>query len=227
MPPRALLFDFDGVIADTENIHIAAWERTFGDMGWTLAADACLRAAEVDDRTFLAEVFAGQGIDGGDVEGWVGRKQALTATLLAGSPRVYPGVVELIGRLHGRARLGIVSTTWRENIAVVLRAAGLAETFEVVIGKEDVKAAKPDPEGYRKALRRLKLKPAEALAIENSVSGQIAALHAGLRYLIVGHRAPPTGWAAGAPYLADFSDTAAALHALGFWDLPERRLRGR
>ncbi len=41
MPPQALLFDFDGVIADTENIHIAAWERTFGLMGWDVPIELC------------------------------------------------------------------------------------------------------------------------------------------------------------------------------------------
>src|SRR4051794_725318 len=47
--PRAVFFDFDGVLADTENIHIAAWERTFGDLGWDVPPADCARAAEVDD----------------------------------------------------------------------------------------------------------------------------------------------------------------------------------
>ena len=124
MPPRAVLFDFDGVIADTENIHVAAWQRTFGLMGWRYRPTSLRRAAEIDDRDFLAEVFAGKEIDGGDVDGWVRRKQELTVALLADSPRIYPGVAELVARLRGRVRLAVVSTTWRENIETVLRAAG-------------------------------------------------------------------------------------------------------
>ena len=53
-----MLFDFDGVIADTENHHVAAWERTLGRLGWELADEAAARAAEIDDRYFLQELFS-------------------------------------------------------------------------------------------------------------------------------------------------------------------------
>ena len=70
MTNRAVLFDFDGVIADTENVHVAAWQRTFGLMGWIESDEVCARAAEIDDRAFVREVFARRKIEG-DVEGWV------------------------------------------------------------------------------------------------------------------------------------------------------------
>lgn len=215
MPPRAVLFDFDGVIADTENVHIVAWERTFGDMGWIVPAEVCERAAEVDDRAFLAQVFSGAGVEGGDVAGWVGRKQELTRRLLGDSPRLYPGVAGLVERLKDSCRLGIVSTTWRENMMAVLNASGLASAFDVIVGKEDVKAVKPDPAGYRLALRRLKVPAKDAVALEDSETGLAAARGAGLRCVIVGHRTPQDGWPAGVPYVADFSDLDAAAEALG------------
>ena len=71
-PPRALLFDFDGVMADTENIHVAAWQRTFADLGWEVPDEVCARAAEQDDREFLAAIFAEKKIEGGDVEARAG-----------------------------------------------------------------------------------------------------------------------------------------------------------
>ena len=153
--PRAVLFDFDGVIADTENVHVAAWERTFGAMGWDVPAEQCARAAEIDDRAFLAEVFAERKIEEGDLDGWVARKQRLAAAMLADEPRLYPGVAELVGRLAGRARLAVVSTARREDIRGVLRAGGLLDAFAAIVGKEDVRATKPDPEPYRAALERL------------------------------------------------------------------------
>jgi HAD superfamily hydrolase (TIGR01509 family) len=186
-----VLFDFDGVIADTENHHIAAWQRTLAAMGWVVDEATCARAMEVDDRVFLAELFARREVADGDVEGWVRRKQGLTLTLLRDAPRVYPGVVELVARLRGRVRLGVVTTTWRANVEAVLAAAGLGDAFGLVVGKEDVKATKPDPEGYRKAVSRLKVAPADAVALEDSASGLAAARAAGLRALAVGHRLPP------------------------------------
>ena len=71
MPTRAVLFVFDGVIADTENIHIAAWQRTLARLGWEVPDEICARAVEVDDRIFLTDLFAQRKIQEGDVDGWV------------------------------------------------------------------------------------------------------------------------------------------------------------
>jgi beta-phosphoglucomutase len=215
MPPRAVLFDFDGVIADTENIHVASWERTFGLMGLDVPAGACARAAEIDDRAFLAEVFAGKKIQGGDLAGWVRRKQDLALALLADSPRIYPGVAPLVRRLRGRVRLAVVSTTWRENIETVLRATDLADAFDLVVAKQDVAAVKPAPECYRLALARLHLPAAGAVALEDSPTGLASARAAGLRCLAVGHRRPPGDWVGDAVYLPDLADTSGVLRAMG------------
>ena len=216
MPPRALLLDFDGVIADTENVHVAAWQRTFGALGWEESDETCSRAAEVDDRAFLADVFARRKVDGGDVDGWVKRKQELTAALLADAPRVFPGVADLVRRLDGRAALAVVSTSWRANIEAVLNAAGLREAFNVVVGKEDVKAPKPDPEPYKLALRALKVPAGEAVAVEDSAAGVASARGAGVRVVAVGHRRAAGDWSAGADFLDDLRRTDAVLAALGF-----------
>ncbi len=160
------------------------------------ADEVCARAAEVDDRAFVAEVFARRKIEGGDVEGWVARKQELTLRLLADSPQGLPGR-RRPGRAapEGQARLGVVTTTWRANVEAVLEASGLREAFELIIAKEDVKAAKPDPEGYRLALARLKLPAGEVVALEDSPSGLAAARGAGVRVVAVGHRRAAGEWA--------------------------------
>lgn len=214
--PRAVLFDFDGVIADTENVHVAAWERTFGVMGWNVPPEQCARAAEIDDRAFLAEVFAERKIEQGDLDGWVARKQRLAAEMLADEPRLYSGVAELVGRLEGRARLAVVSTARREDIRGVLRAGGLLDAFAVIVGKEDVRATKPDPEPYRAALERVGVDGAEAVALEDSAAGLASARSAGVRCVAIGHRHGPGVWVGDSPFLADLADTEEALRALGF-----------
>lgn len=215
MPPRAVLFDFDGVLADTENIHVAAWQRTFADLGWVVPDEVCARAVEVDDGRFLSEVFAGRKVEGGDIEGWVRRKQRLTVAMLADAPRLYPGAAELVHRLSGRVRLGIVSTTWRENLDVVLAASGLTDAFEVLVGKEDVAAVKPDPKGYVLALERLRLPAQAVVALEDSASGLQAARGAGLRALAVGHRQPRGDWVGPSYYVADLTEASDLVGLLG------------
>lgn len=217
MPPRALFFDFDGVIADTENHHVAAWQRTFASLGWEVADEVCARSIEVDDRAFLADEFRRRGIDGGDVEGWVRRKQELTLALLTDAPRVYPGVAALVERVKGAGsvKLGVVTTTWRVNVVTVLKAAGLYPAFTLIVGKEDVRAPKPAPSPYTLAVESLGVRPGDCVALEDSAPGLDAARAAGVRAVAVGHRLPEGPWAGKAAYLPDLRNTEQALKALG------------
>jgi HAD superfamily hydrolase (TIGR01509 family) len=214
--PRAVLFDFDGVLADTANVHVAAWERTFQAMGLEVAPEDCLPAAEVDDRAFLARVFETKGVTDGDLAGWVRRKLDLSLELLADEPRLYPGAVDLVEELAGRARLGVVSTAWRPAIEVVLRAGGLLDRFELIVAKEDVTSPKPDPAPYLLALERLGLTPAEAVALEDSPTGLASARAAGVPVVAVGHRRPAGEWSeAASAFLPGLKDRPAAHRALG------------
>jgi HAD superfamily hydrolase (TIGR01509 family) len=215
MPLQALLFDFDGVIADTENVHVAAWQRTFAALGWEVADDVCARAAEEDDRDFLASLFTERGIAGGDVAGWALRKQELAIALLTDSPRIYPGVAALAQAVRGRVALAVVTGTWRANVEAVLGATGLAGAFDLIVAKEDVAAVKPAPDCYALALKRLRVAPAAAVALEDSPAGIAAAQGAGVRCVAVGHRRPRGDWIGSAEYLADLAETAGVLAVLG------------
>ncbi len=203
MPICAVLFDFDGVIADTENVHVAAWERTFAAMGWDVPPEVCARAAEEDDRLFLKSVFAAKGVKDGDLDGWVRRKQVLTVEMLSASPRIYAGVKELVDGLAGRVTMAVVSGTWRDNVVTVLRAAGLQSAFAKVIAKEDVDRPKPDPAAYRLALAALGVDADQALALEDSPSGLASARGAGVHVMAVGHRRNDPAWAGDVPFLLD------------------------
>jgi HAD superfamily hydrolase (TIGR01509 family) len=218
MPPRAVLFDFDGVIADTENHHIAAWQRTLLALGWEIPDEEASRSAEVDDRQFLRELFAARGVEGGDIEGWTRKKQKLTVELLRDAPRIYPGVIELIGNLRGRVRLAVVSGTWRENVEAVLATPSLAGEFELIVGKEDVKAVKPYPEAYLLALRKLRIGPADAVAIEDSPSGITAARAAGIPSVAVGHRREFGHWVGDSVYFTGLEPVSGLMRHLALTD---------
>ncbi len=216
MTPKAVLFDFDGVIADTENHHIAAWQRTLTAMGWLIADELAVRAAEVDDREFLTDLFTTRDVPVDRLDDWLARKQAVTVQLLRYSPRVYPGVVELVLALKGRARLAVVTGTWRANVQAVLEAAGLAGAFDVIVAKEDVSAQKPDPAPYLLALKKLRLAPRSTVAIEDSPTGLASAAAAGIRRIAVGHRRPSGDWAEDAAFVDSLEPTAELLERLGF-----------
>lgn len=215
MAVRVVCFDFDGVLAETENVHIAAWERTFARLGWDIKPEVCAGAAEKDDRDFLLAVFASRNIEHGDVEGYVQLKQQLTRGILADAPRLYPGAAELVRKLASQVRLALVSTTWRENMEIVLQAENLRDAFDVIIGKEDATNLKPSPEPYLKALKALRVSPKSALAIEDSPTGIASALAAELKVLAVGHRLAEGDWTNGATYISDFQDVDAVCRLIG------------
>ncbi len=215
MAPKAILLDFDGVIADTENLHVAAWQRTLSALGWQVPDLVAAASAEIDDREFIRDLFTSRGIPAVKVEEWVRRKQVLTIRMLANSPRLYPGVVELVRELQGRVRLAVVSGTWRENIEAVLGATGLARAFETIVGKEDVKAVKPDPEAYLLALKQLRIPPRDAVAFEDSPSGLAAARGAGVPVIAVGHRRAFGDWVGHATYISGLEPVEGLLRHLG------------
>jgi beta-phosphoglucomutase len=215
MPLKAVLLDFDGVIAETDNHHIAAWQRTLSTLGWQIPDEVAARSAEIDDRDFLAELFAGRGIVSHKIEEWVLKKQVLTVQMLKDSPRLYPGVVELIRLLRGKAKLAVVSGTWRDNIRAVLGAAGLDDCFETIVGKEDVTSVKPAAEAYLLALKKLRVPAAAAVAIEDSPSGLISARAAGIRVIAVGHHHPFGDWVGDSLYVSGFEPVEGLLRNLG------------
>jgi HAD superfamily hydrolase (TIGR01509 family) len=215
MPLQAVLLDFDGVIAETDNHHIAAWQRTLSTLGWQIPDEVAARSAEIDDREFLAELFAGRGVVSHKIEEWVLKKQVLTVQMLKDSPRLYPGAVDLIRLLREKAKLAVVSGTWRDNIRAVLCAAGVDDCFEAIVGKEDVTSVKPAAEAYLLALKKLQVPAAAAVAIEDSPSGLISARAAGIRVIAVGHRHPFGDWVGDSLYVSGFEPVEGLIRNLG------------
>ena len=147
-----------------------------------------------------------------------GRAAELSAELLARvSERVLagadprPGATELVGALAGR-RLGVASNSPLAFVDGALRAAGLEGAFGVVVTAEQVAEAKPAPDVYLEACRRLGARPARSIALEDSPVGVASALAAGL--YVIGVPSLP-GLALEADLVADSLEDAGVLKALG------------
>jgi HAD superfamily hydrolase (TIGR01509 family) len=216
MPPSAVLFAFDGVLADTENYHVAAWQRTLARLGWDVPDEIASRSTEVDDHTFVAEVFARRGIVQADVDGWVRLKRGLVLEMIRSSPRLFPGAADLVRELAGRARLAVVADAPRAHVEALLEGTGLADRIDLIVAAEDAKAPRPEPDGLALALRRLGVDAAQAASIEGAPDGLLAARAAGLSCLAVGHRRPFGEWVGDAPYVSGFEPAAGILAQLGF-----------
>lgn len=178
---RAVVFDLDGLLVDTESPDFAAWECAYREHGFELPRDAwCARigsdGARFDPLTHLRELV-GAGFDECAMQQ---RRRAHRDALLEGLAPMQ-GVTGLLDAAE-RAGLAtaVASSSEREWVIARLAGAGLAGRFRVLCCREDVPRVKPDPALYRKAVADLGVEPSHAIAFEDSPNGVAAAVAAGL-----------------------------------------------
>lgn len=190
--PRALIFDFDGVIADSEPLHLTAFQETLAAHGIALGREEYYaRYLGFDDHDAIVEALgtAGRPAAPETVRVLMADKAARFLAL-ARAASLLPGVDRLVREAAARVPLAIASGALRLEIELVLANAGLADAFSAVVSAEDVRAGKPSPEGFLAALGRLRacvpdLAPAECVVVEDSPPGVEAARRAGMRCVAV------------------------------------------
>lgn len=177
----ALIFDFDGVIIDTETPDYETWQEVFESHGVALERSLWARFIGGGRDTFDVlqhlEDLAGTRVDREAVR--QGKRERYLA-LIDASP-LLPGVVDYIGEARRLGmKLGVASSSSVGWVTRHLSARHLLEEFDSVVGRDDVTAVKPDPELYRVAVSHLGTRAENALAIEDSANGLTAAKRAGL-----------------------------------------------
>ena len=200
---EALLFDFNGVIADDEEQHREALNAVLAEGGISLTREQYYSEyLGRDDRTSLMEAFrrAGRPLATVRLERLLAEQSRIYQRLIDRSLSLVPGVADFVPRAAERFRLGLVSGARRHEIETVLARAGLRSHFEVILAAEDVPRAKPDPAGYlaaRAALaRRRPLAARSCVVIEDSLRGLEAAHAAGMRCAMLATSHAPNDLAA-------------------------------
>lgn len=193
--PRAIIFDFDGVIVDTERLHFEAFRQVLAEEGIPLTWEDYTRIyLAMDDKGCFSMALDRhrRQVTPEVVESLIGRKARYFHDLVSGSVILFPGVADFIRQAVARCPLAIASGALRDEIEFLLGKASLRAFFQVVVAAEDVRKGKPDPEAYITALTRLNrlrsdrpLRPSECLVIEDSLHGVAAARAAGMRCLAV------------------------------------------
>lgn len=184
---KAIIWDVDGTLAETEEAHRRAFNQAFAEaqLAWHWSEEAYeVLLTTTGGRERIARFMAETGLtpDPALVATLHRRKNDIYAELLAtGAVVPRPGVTRLIGEARARGvALAIATTTSRANLDALLQhvlGQDAATWFPVMVTGEDVSAKKPDPEAYRRALTALGLDPAQCMAIEDSLNG-LAAAHA-------------------------------------------------
>ena len=223
----ALIFDFDGTIADSEPFHLKAFQLTF-------SSELDLKLTEsqykehylaFDDRRMLQTFLGDRGVEVGPerFERLLEIKEAHYEAL-ATDPPLLPGAEDLIRAAAGRWPLAVASGALGAEIRHVLEGAGLIDCFGAIVSAETVERGKPDPESFLAALERInaalpeKIPPAGCLVLEDSVAGVSSGRAAGMRVLAVTNSFPRERLAE-ADRVVDSLGEIADTNALAEWFL--------
>jgi beta-phosphoglucomutase len=194
---QAVVFDFDGVIADSEPLHLRAYQSVLRADGIDLTReDYYKRYLGFDDVGLFQALAKDRGItiDSETIDNWIESKSEIVEELLSNDSVLFPGAAACIQLCAARVPLAIASGALGPEIELVLDHAGLRSRFTVIASASDGVRGKPAPDLYLLAMAKLrKVASVEAgfcIAVEDSHWGLEAARTAGLRCVGVTHTYP-------------------------------------
>ena len=193
---QAIVFDFDGVIADSEPLHLRAFQQTLAEEGIELsAADYYSRYLGFDDVGLVEVLAADRGIamNHRHITSLVARKGAKLQEMLHAGHVLFPGAVEFIRSAAAEVPIANASGAMKHEIVEIIGTAGVGGLFTAIVAAGDTPESKPSPAPYLLAFERLRegsgrdLDPRRCVAIEDSRWGLESAQGAGLRCVGVTH----------------------------------------
>jgi beta-phosphoglucomutase len=202
---RGIVFDFDGVLVDSEPIRFKAGALALEEIGVPLTWEGFIttwlgRTDQAGLRDILGERYESQG------KRVVARRNALYEAWLAEVPP-YADAIRLLGRIPTGIRLSLATGSRRMEVERILTRLGSIQRFQALVTAEDYRHAKPAPEPFLVAARHMDLQPASCLVVEDSPAGVVAAHAAGMPVLAVDRRRVAEG-------LDQATWTVASLEAL-------------
>lgn len=187
---KAIIFDFDGVVVDSEPVHYKAFMEIGKDLGVAFDYQHYLRHyIGYDDRDAIRAMLieAGMPTDDAHIAELKKTKQVAFENLVNQGAAAIPGAVELIDEAHSHIPIAIASGATTLDIELMLKSLNRLDRFEIIVSADHVRRSKPDPTTYRMAYEKLAEKhpeqallPENCLAIEDTAAGIESANGAGL-----------------------------------------------
>lgn len=214
---QAIVFDFDGVIADSEMLHLRAYQHVLAPEGITISNEEYFdKYLGYDDLGVFRALSRDKGVpmDDGRVQQLIARKGERYEQLSAAGDMLFPGVADFIRAAAAAVPIAIASGALTDEIEEILERTGLRSLFPVIVGADQTERSKPHPEPYQTAFARLRLLtgrdliPWRSVAIEDSRWGLVSARGADLRCVAV------TNTYSAAELEPDAELVVAGLHAL-------------
>ena len=192
---KAVIFDFDGVISDTERTHLQAFNKILAKYDIEISeADYCKNYLGLNDYEGFKEMAGAHNLQFGDeqIKELIVQKGKIFEELAKTKNNIIEGTAEFLNMLKQNGiKMAICSGAVRSDIDVILSGTELPDFFEAIVTADDVKESKPNPAGFNQALQKLnekqdsKISPTECIVVEDSPWGLEAAQKAGMHTLAV------------------------------------------
>ena len=183
---RALLWDNDGVLVDTESLYLRASQELLREVGVELTRDQFVELSLRQGRSCF-ELAAQIGVGAHHIEELRLRRNARYAELLRDGVEVRRGVQACLQSIHGRLPMAIVTSSNPDHFELIHRNTGLLAYFEFALTGDQCEQHKPHPAPYLKAATWLDVPPEDCLVIEDSERGVASARRAGMRCIAFPH----------------------------------------
>jgi HAD superfamily hydrolase (TIGR01509 family) len=190
---QAIVFDFDGVLANSEQIHLRTAQEIVGALGVSLTNEEYYqRYLGFDDETMFRAIAAAHGwdLDARQLDALIAEKARLFDEFVRDTDVLYPAAAICVERLADRYPLGIASGALKHEIQGILRRGRIEHFFRFIVAGGDTPAGKPAPDPYRRAAELHARPPEACLAIEDSRWGIESAKAAGLKCVGITHTYP-------------------------------------
>ena len=187
---EAVLWDLDGVIADTGTYHCRAWQVVFGKRGVTFTEAEFKHHFGKRNDTIIRDTI-GNSVSPEELDIIAREKEVTYRQLVADNIRSLPGAIELVRSLREQGiKSAIASSAPPENIQIIIRGLDIEDCFQAIVWGREVAKGKPSPQIFLMAAQKLEVEPGNCVVIEDSVAGVAAAKRAGMKCVAVTNSHP-------------------------------------
>lgn len=176
---KAVLFDMDGVIFDTESVYLDAWTKVFHKYGYVLTRDIYISVMGTGRKNVIKKFLDVYGQDLPILEMYKEKDEIVAEAIEKGQVSIKIGVMEILNYLkENKYKLALATSAKKDRVAKQLKDANFEEVFDDIVCGDEVANSKPDPEVFLKAAEKLSMHPENCLVIEDSAAGVKAAYNA-------------------------------------------------
>ena len=187
---EAVLWDLDGVIADTKVYHFRAWQELFGRKGLDFTEEQFRDYFGRRNDTIIREIL-GDDMSQDELNTIIDEKEGYFRRNIANRIEALPGALELIRALReGKIKTALASSSDPNNLRLVIQGLGIEDCFQAIAYGKEVTEGKPSPEVFLLAAKRLGVSPPNCVVIEDAVAGVAGAKRAGMKCVAVANSHP-------------------------------------